>query len=75
MPSDQLEAPDEYQALLVQGNMAISLRETRSRLFLLPTFASSLFRRCYAQWTTGNFETHIFDVEQRDSQLIFGPTG
>ena len=58
--------------------MAISLRETRSRLFLLPTFLLLLFSDiaiAIAQWTPGNFEIHVFDVEQRDSQLIISPTG
>ena len=28
-----------------------------------------------AQWTPGNFEVHVFDVEQGDSQLIVSPSG
>lgn len=26
-------------------------------------------------WTPGNFEVHVFQVGQADSQLIIGPTG
>ncbi len=27
------------------------------------------------RWTRGNFEVHVFQVGQADSQLIVGPTG
>ena len=53
--------------------MAISIRKARSRLFLFLLFL--LPSVVFAQWTPGNFEIYVFDVEQRDSQLIVSPSG
>lgn len=55
--------------------MAI-VRGTRFRLFLLPIYLLFFLSNvAFAQWTPGNFEIYVFDVEQRDSQLIVSPTG
>ena len=54
----------------------MTFSKARPRLFLFPIFLLFFLSNvAFAQWTPGNFEIYIFDIEQRDSQLIVSPTG
>lgn len=56
--------------------MISRIREARFSLFLFSIFVPFFLPNiAIAQWTPGNFEIYVFDVEQRDSQLIISPTG